>query len=205
MVQIQFALRANFQGAKPPGYPRRAERPGTFSLFTFLLSARQRPVILSEIRPPPRRASPGNYSLFIIHFSFACRAQVCNLVRVSAPSSSSPRRRRGAPRGGGEEEALVQTEPVPCFYRRFFCKVASVCKFGTNQNAPYFSFRCRSPGAHFTLGSPGAAGGAGWPRSGQTEGVSTGLRPAAHHFFTIHSYLLLLFGSPCGGAVTAQP
>ena len=70
MVQIQVALRANFQGAKPPGYPRRAERPGTFSLFTFLLSARQRPVILSEIRPPPRRASPGNYSLFIIHYSF---------------------------------------------------------------------------------------------------------------------------------------
>ena len=69
---------------------------------------------------------PGTYSLFTIHYSFATRAQVCNLVRVSAPSSSSPRRRRGAPRGGGEEEALVQTKMDPCFYKMVFCKVASM-------------------------------------------------------------------------------
>ena len=50
-----------------------------------------------------------------------------------------------------------------------------------------------------------AGGGAGWPRSGQTEGVTTRPRSAARHFFTIHSYLLLLLGSPYGGAGTAQP
>ena len=50
-----------------------------------------------------------------------------------------------------------------------------------------------------------AGGGAGWPRSGQTEGASARLRPAAHYFFPLHFYLLLLLGSPCGGAGTAQP
>ena len=103
-----------------------------------------------------------HYSLFTIHYSLATRAQVCCLVRDSAPSSSSPRRRRGAPRGGGEEEALVQTKPVPCFYKMVLHYVASVCKFGTNLNAPCFSFRCRSFGAH-----------------------------VARYFFTLHSYFLL--------------
>ena len=50
----------------------------------------------------------------------------------------------------------------PCFYKMVSCKVASVCKFGTDLNAPCLSFRCRSPGAH-----------------------------VARYFFTIHSYFLL--------------
>ena len=61
--------------------------------------------------------------------------------------------------GGGEEEALVQTEPVPCFYKMVLYKVASVCKVGTNLNGVCVSSRCRWPGAHPTLGSP--CGGAG--------------------------------------------
>ena len=56
----------------------------------------------------------------------------------------------------------VQTKMDPCFYKMVFCKVASVCKFGTDLNAPCLSFRCRSPGAH-----------------------------VARYFFTLHSYFLL--------------
>ena len=48
--------------------------------------------------------------------------------------------------GGGEEEALVQTKMDPCSDKMVLCYVASVCKFGANLNAPYFSFRCRWPG-----------------------------------------------------------
>ena len=35
---------------------------------------------------------------------------------------------------------------------------------------------------------PAAGGGAGWPRSGQTEGGSAGPRPVARHFFPLTSY-----------------
>ena len=56
----------------------------------------------------------------------------------------------------------MQTKPVPCFYKMVLHYVASVCKFGTNLNAPCFSFRYRSLGAH-----------------------------VARYFFTLHSYFLL--------------
>ena len=35
-------------------------------------------------------------------------------------------KKRSAVHGVGEEEALVQTKMDPCFYKRFFCKVASM-------------------------------------------------------------------------------
>ena len=70
----------------------------------------------------------------------------------------------------------MQTKMDPCFYKMALCYVASVCKFGADPNAPSFSFRCRWLGARRTRGSPGAAGGAGWPRSGQTEGGCSGFR-----------------------------
>ena len=111
--------------------------------------ARYRLAVLSVLRPPAGR-QPGTSSLFIIHFSFACRAQVWNLVRIAPPSSSSPcgeeeerrarcRRRRGL---------RVQAKMDPCSDKMVLCYVASVCKFGANLNAPYFSFRCRWPGTH---------------------------------------------------------
>ena len=70
----------------------------------------------------------------------------------------------------------VQTKMDPCFYKMVSCKVASVCKVGINLNGLPFSFRCRWPGARRTRGSPGADGGAGWTRSGQTEGGCRGFR-----------------------------
>ena len=106
--------------------------------------------------------------------------------------------------GVGEEEALVQTKMDPCSDKMVSCKVASVCKVGTNLNGPPFSFRCRSPGAHRIRASPGADGG-GAQCAHWAEGASTRPRPAAHHFFTIHSYLLLLLGSPAGGAKEKAP
>ena len=107
----------------------------------------------------------------------------------------------------------MQTKMDPCFYKMVSCKVASVCKFGTDLNAPCLSFRCRSPGAHvaryfFTIHSYfllSRSGRGSWLAEGQTEGASARLRPAAHYFFPLHFYLLLLLGSPCGGAGTAQP
>ena len=83
---------------------------------------------------------PGTYSLFTLHYSFATRAQVCCLVRVSAPSSSSPRRRRGAPRGGGEEEALVQTKMDPCFYKIVLYKVANMAEVWCRLECPLLLF-----------------------------------------------------------------
>ena len=128
--------------------------------------------------------------------------------------------------GVGEEEALVQTKMDPCFYKRFFCKAASLAEVWYKPECSVLLFPLpllwRAPhpwlprrrwgswrgvaateggyrkaatasgGApHPARGFPGADGGAGWPRSGQTEGASTRPWPAAHHFFTIHSYLLL--------------
>ena len=86
--------------------------------------------------------------------------------------------------GVGEEEALVQTKMDPCFYKMVFCKVASVCKFGTDLNAPCISFRCRSPGAHiaryfFTIHSYfllSRSERGSWHGAAVTEGVSTGLQ-----------------------------
>ena len=49
--------------------------------------------------------------------------------------------------GVGEEEALVQTKMDPCSDKMVLCYVASVCKFGTDLDGLYFSFRCRWPGA----------------------------------------------------------
>ena len=88
----------------------------------------------------------------------------------------------------------VQTKMDPCFYKRFFCKVASPVLFGADLTclsipirslagwalvgtwccgcklvAPPFSFRCRFPGAHI-----------------------------ARYFFTIHSYFLLSRSAPRG-------
>ena len=78
----------------------------------------------------------------------------------------------------------VQTKMDPCFYKMVLCKVASMaevwCRPDLPQRphplarwlgacrsavlvvqtcAPCFSFRCRSPGAHPTRGSPGAVRG----------------------------------------------
>ena len=48
---------------------------------------------------PPCRAALLYYSLFIIHYSLATRAQVWNLVQFAPPISFSPcRRKRNAPR-----------------------------------------------------------------------------------------------------------
>ena len=69
-------------------------------------------------------------------------------------------KKRSAVHGVGEEEALVQTKMDPCSDKMVSCKVASVCKVGTNQNAPSFSFRCRWPGTRPIRGSPGAGGAA---------------------------------------------
>ena len=85
--------------------------------------ARYRLAVLSVLHPPAGR-QPGTSSLFIIHFSFACRAQVWNLVRIAPPSSSSPcgeeeerrarcRRRRGF--GANEDgPVLLQDSLVLC-------------------------------------------------------------------------------------------
>ena len=73
-----------------------------------------------------------------------------------------------------KKRAGVQTKMDPCFYKMVSCKVASVCKFGTDLNAPCLSFRCRWPGARRTLDFPAAGGESVWPQSGQTEGVTTG-------------------------------
>ena len=141
----------SFAGPKGPA-------PIYYSLFTRNQGTSLEPC---PICAPLPGASPAtiHFSLFTLTF-FAHKAITCGLVQNSAPSSSSPRRRRGAPRGGGEEEALVQTKMDPCSDKMVSCKVASVCKVGTNLNGPPFSFRCRSPGAHPIRGSPGAGGAA---------------------------------------------
>ena len=84
-------------------------------------------------------------------------------------------KKRSAVHGVGEEEALVQTKMDPCSDKMVSCKVASVCKVGTNLNGPPFSFRCRSPGAHRIRASPGADGG-GAQCAHWAEGASAGLQ-----------------------------
>ena len=65
---------------------------------------------------PGCRPAPLPSSIFTLTF-FANKAQTCYLVRYAPPSSSSlSEKKRSAVHGVGEEEALVQTEPVPCFY-----------------------------------------------------------------------------------------
>ena len=58
------------------------------------------------------------------------------------------KKKRAAP-GAKEKEGLgcrSRWTRAPTSW--FLYYVVSVCKFGANQNAPPFSFRCRSPGAH---------------------------------------------------------
>ena len=56
----------------------------------------------------------GNYSLFIVHSSFATKAQVCCLVRNAPPSSSSlSEKKRSAVHGVGEEEGWGTDEDGP--------------------------------------------------------------------------------------------
>ena len=96
--------------------------------------------------PPPR----GGRHLFTLH-SYLFRQQGIDLL--SCPSCTpllffSMRRRRGAP-CTVEEKKRLWCKPSPC---RASIRCTSARwqvwqKSGANQNAPPFSFRCRSPGA----------------------------------------------------------
>ena len=127
------------------------------------------------------RRRAAERQLFTIHYSFFIRLQGASLepCPICAPHfffSLLEKKKRAAP-GAKEKEGLrVQTKMDPCFDKRFFCKAATPVPFGADLNAPCFSFRYRFPGARRTRGSPAAGGGAGWPRSGQTEGGCSGFR-----------------------------
>ena len=138
-------------------------------------------------------------------------------------------RRRGAPRGGGEEEALVQTKMDPCFYKMILCYVASMAKVWCRLDLPQHPhplarwpgglWRCGAGGVNlcplllFPLPLPWRAPHPRLPRrrpgevpsahTGQ-KGQPPGSRPAAHYFFPLHFYLLLLLGSPLEGELSPQ-
>ena len=100
-----------------------------------------------------------HYSFFILQSLAGCKFAALSNLRppfLFLPAGEKETRRA---RCKGKRGAGVQTKMDPCFDKITLRYVASVCKFGANQNAPCFHFRCRSPGAH-----------------------------AARYFFTLHSY-----------------
>ena len=113
MISIQFALRVNFQGAAPPGYPRPLGAPagrehGTYSLLPFL-PAGHRLAFLSNLRPP---------------FLF-----------LPAGEKETRRARCKGKRGAG-----VQTKMDPCFDKMALCYVASMAEVWCKPECPALLF-----------------------------------------------------------------
>ena len=120
MISIQFALRVNFQGAAPPGYPR------------------------PWVPPPGGSTAP-------IHSYLFCQQGIDLLsCPICAPHfffSLQEKKKRAAP-GAKEKEGLGCRLRWTRASTRWPCAMWQVWqKSGANQNAPPFSFRCRSHGA----------------------------------------------------------
>ena len=122
-ISIQFALRANFQGALPPGYPRRV--------------------------PARHLAAAERRHLFTLHYSFFIRLQGASLqpCPICAPHfffSLQEKKKRAAP-GAKEKEGLGCKQRWTRASTRWSCAMWQACASFVQTRMPRPSLSAAAP------------------------------------------------------------